>query len=150
MLLNTSTTSDTLERWSKRIRVDIFKMKLLFFPFHRNHHWSLMVVVNPGSIRECTRPSYKGSKTCILFFDSLGSNTSHDKKMFGTKILGWLNSQWKVRPGRRTDDTVVPFHARLVKTYTPSGRHNLYYAMFIFYHLVTQTASLTYISSEAT
>jgi Ulp1 family protease len=36
--------------WTAKKKIDIFEKKLIFVPVNSDLHWSLCVVVNPGSI----------------------------------------------------------------------------------------------------
>eukprot|EP00984_Skeletonema_dohrnii_P026735 scaffold16130_cov152-Skeletonema_dohrnii-CCMP3373.AAC.2 len=72
--------TDSLQRWLKR--VNIFEKKLLLFPVHLGHHWSLIAVLNPKLIKQ-TRArwgstNYTRNVTCMLRLDSLGCTTIHD------------------------------------------------------------------------
>ena len=90
---------------------DVFAKKMILMPFHRRMHWSLVAVLNPGAIKSCKERGYKGGTPCILFLDPLGTNTKHDKSIIASKLLIWLNRQWRDRPGAREDDGL---HRRIV------------------------------------
>lgn len=40
----------SVEKWTKKKGIDVFKKKLIFIPVNADLHWSLCVVVNPGQI----------------------------------------------------------------------------------------------------
>lgn len=100
---------------------DIFAKKMVLLPFHRRMHWSLVVVLNPGAIKSCKERGYKDGKPCILFLDPLGTSTKHDKSIIASKLVIWLNRQWRDRPGAREDD-VLPFSRHTMEVYTPEGK----------------------------
>ena len=100
---------------------DIFSKRMLLFPFHRQRQWSLVAVLNPGAIKTCNERDYKGGHPCMLFLDPLGPNTKHNKNIIASKLVMWLNKQWRDRPGAREDD-VLPFSRHTMKGYTPKGK----------------------------
>ena len=46
--------------WTAKKKIDIFEKKLIFVPVNSDLHWSLCVVVNPGSISN----NYDEEKSC--------------------------------------------------------------------------------------
>ncbi|EJK67571.1 hypothetical protein THAOC_11375, partial [Thalassiosira oceanica] len=123
---------------------DIFAKKMILLPFHRRMHWSLVVVLNPGAIKSCKERGYKGGTPCIMFLDPLGTNTKHDKSIIASKLLIWLNKQWRDRPGAREDDG-LPFSRHTMKVYTPEVPHQIdsedsaLYVCRYAYNLLTMT-----------
>lgn len=41
---------EAVSSWTVKKKIDIFDKKLIFVPVNSDLHWSLCVVVNPGSI----------------------------------------------------------------------------------------------------
>ncbi|EJK75053.1 hypothetical protein THAOC_03236 [Thalassiosira oceanica] len=123
---------------------DIFAKKMILLPFHRRMHWSLVTVLNPGAIKSCKERGYKGGTPCIMFLDPLGTDTKHDKTIIASKLLIWLNKQWRDRPGAREDDG-LPFSRHTMKVYTPEVPHQIdsedsaLYVCRYAYNLLTMT-----------
>ena len=42
--------AEAVSSWTAKKKIDIFEKKLIFVPVNSDLHWSLCVVVNPGSI----------------------------------------------------------------------------------------------------
>jgi Ulp1 family protease len=83
-----------VESWTAKKNIDVFKKKLIFIPINMTLHWSLCVVVNPGSIvsdRSGKDNSSIRRIPCMLFFDSLNM---HRKSRVRTTVMSWLNSEW--------------------------------------------------------
>lgn len=69
---------ELVKRWTKN--VDIFNFDLIIIPINEGNHWSLFVVVRPGSVGQETF-SESENRPCTLFMDSLGLHSP-------TKIYG--------------------------------------------------------------
>jgi sentrin-specific protease 7 len=73
--------------------LNIFDLKMIFIPINKSLHWSLCVVVNPGSIKhfsdlleaESDLSSEDSDLPCLLFFDSL---KSHNKAQVVSITVG--------------------------------------------------------------
>jgi len=116
--------SDELKRWVRRI--DIFKKSFLIFPCHSSHHWSMLVVVNPGNIIQTIRrwrdESYTGAVTAMIHLDSLGFQTPHDPQMYSEIIRNVLNWEWDHRLGNAPDQLSRPFSNRSIfRLHLPRG-----------------------------
>lgn len=116
--------SDELKRWVRRI--DIFKKSFLIFPCHLSHHWSMLVVVNPGSIMQTRRrwrnESYTGEVAAMIHLDPLGTRTLHDPGTFSEIIRNVLNWEWDHRQGNAPDQLIRPFSNRSIfRLHLPQG-----------------------------
>ena len=116
--------SDELKRWVRRI--DIFKKSFLIFPCHLNHHWSMLVVVNPGSIMQTRRrwknESYTGEVAAMIHLDPLGTRTLHDPRTFSEIIRNVLNWELDHRQGNAPDQLSRPFSNRSIfRLHLPKG-----------------------------
>ena len=71
--------------WDRQ--VDIFKKSLVFIPICQGLHWTLCVLVNPGSVNK-----KDGKISSMLYFDPMGLAIPQ-----GTRALihNWLNERWK-------------------------------------------------------
>ena len=49
--------------WTAKKKIDIFEKKLIFVPVNSDLHWSLCVVVNPGSIANNYDEEKRGSRS---------------------------------------------------------------------------------------
>jgi len=97
--------------------VNIFKTKLIFFPFnHNNQEWTLGVVVNPGAIGNMRRSD---PRAFILYLDPQGATAN--KNFFGQHVRTFLNGFW-TQSGRKgspfTDENDFPL-------FTPQGKQHL-------------------------
>ena len=82
--------TDSVQSWTEKKNINIFKKKLVFIPINESSHWSLCVLVNPGNVEDsCTNP--KKEYSCMLFMDSLRMHDSNDIKK---NIYRWLNNEW--------------------------------------------------------
>ena len=102
-----------MKYWAKQNNVAALSKKLLLFPFYANDHWSLFVVAHPGYIATNTSRRSKSCHPYLLYFDPLGSNSSHNQNQVATSIRYWLNRVWQLES---SDD----FEQRL-----PFSRHSL-------------------------
>lgn len=87
--------SQSVQSWTEKKNINIFKKKLVFIPINESLHWSLCVLVNPGAVEniniECEKRS-KEKYSCMIFMDSLRMHDSNDVKR---NIYRWLNREWK-------------------------------------------------------
>jgi len=126
--------------WTKKKSINVFSKSLVFLPINESLHWSLCVLVNPGSIMNTYRDKdhhqsdqapeedYLASKVpCILFLDSL---KAHRKNRVAKAVNNWLNFEWKRLELERTpadqrenrpapDPRDQPFDNRRMKVYAP-------------------------------
>uniref|UniRef100_A0A7S2AA63 Ubiquitin-like protease family profile domain-containing protein n=1 Tax=Trieres chinensis TaxID=1514140 RepID=A0A7S2AA63_TRICV len=108
---------EAVTSWTAKKNIDIFQKKLIFLPINESLHWSLCVVVNPGSIMNsisCGRGQRFEQWPCILFFDSL---KAHRKSKVASKVRGWLNSE-AMRLGKFGSED-KPFSVSSMKVYDP-------------------------------
>ena len=104
--------------------INVFQKKLVFIPVCDNIHWSLCVLVNPGSVQQ-SFCHYDESNdkvdllplSCILFFDSKIEKNYHSKDHKKLTLLSWLNYKWK----RINSTTKDPFCTISYEMYSPSG-----------------------------
>ncbi|CAB9506597.1 Sentrin-specific protease 7 [Seminavis robusta] len=80
---------DAVTKWTARRNIDIFKKKFIFIPINEALHWSLCVVVNPGSVLE---EADDQPMACMIFLDSL---KAHSKSKVSKTVRKWLTSEWK-------------------------------------------------------
>mmetsp|Transcript_2711 Transcript_2711/g.5860 ORF Transcript_2711/g.5860 Transcript_2711/m.5860 type:complete len:1453 (-) Transcript_2711:112-4470(-) len=82
--------TNSVQSWTEKKNINIFKKKLVFIPINESSHWSLCVLVNPGKVEGSgTKPESK--YPCMLFMDSLRMHDSNDIKK---NIYSWLNKEW--------------------------------------------------------
>ncbi len=83
---------NSVRKWTKDI--NIFKKKYLFVPVNLDHHWSLVVVCNPGSI--CNPSSIVDDDdreiSAFVFMDSL---KCHPLKQICQILRKYLEKQWE-------------------------------------------------------
>lgn len=127
---------DRFKAWSVRRNLTLFEKRMLIFPFHAANHWSLFVIVNPGRIQEAylgKRP-YK-AMPFILHFDSLGSNSPHNKASVGRSLRSWLNRAWQQESANEYE-TAMPFSRNTLQIHRVLGMSFLNRA-----HLFTDRSS---------
>ena len=118
--------NQSMQKWLKR--VNIFERKLLIFPVHAGHHWSLVAVINPKLIMQTKRGlstqnlNYTGDVSCMIHFDSLGSFTIHDRAQIGNVVRLVLNKEWERYYNNAIDKTNLPFNHRSFKLHCPFGK----------------------------
>lgn len=119
ILLNTYTTK--MQRWLKRH--NIFQKKLLLFPFHSNHHWSLAAVLNPRLICQTRRrwgdESYTGEVASLIHLDPLQTGSPHNKRDIAWAIRSVLNTEWDKHFNTTLDKTSRPFTHRSMPLLSP-------------------------------
>eukprot|EP00531_Pseudo-nitzschia_arenysensis_P017418 CAMPEP_0116119764 /NCGR_PEP_ID=MMETSP0329-20121206/2819_1 /TAXON_ID=697910 /ORGANISM="Pseudo-nitzschia arenysensis, Strain B593" /LENGTH=1105 /DNA_ID=CAMNT_0003613495 /DNA_START=267 /DNA_END=3584 /DNA_ORIENTATION=+ len=111
----TTLASDGVEgvkSWTAKKNIDIFDKKLIFIPINKTLHWSLCVVVNPGSIQTQSEDDEDSELPCVLFFDSLNM---HQKTRVHRHVMNWLNSEWQ----RKNNPEEKPFNKQTFKIYDP-------------------------------
>ncbi len=113
--------SSDLRRWLRKI--NIFSKKLLLFPFCGSGHWSLTAVFNPSMIKQTSRrwgdASYSNEVTCMVHFDSLGTNTIHNGSDIAWAIRTVLNEEWDRHYNTTLDKTSRPFSHRCLPLLSP-------------------------------
>ena len=72
--------------WTLKESIDIFEKRLILLPINENNHWSLRVVINPGSCCD------HGGAFRITHLDSLGMHDS--RKNYGV-VMGRLESEYE-------------------------------------------------------
>ena len=113
------------QKWLKK--VNLFEKKLVIFPVHLGHHWSLVAVINPGLIKQTKArwgdTSYTGDVTAMIHLDSLGSSSVHDKEQLGSAVRDVLNKEWDRHNNDALDKTDRPFtHRQSFKILFPRGK----------------------------
>merc|ERR1712238_404701 len=104
-----------VESWTARKNINIFEKKLIFIPINKTLHWSLCVIVNPGTIQTSVDNDEDNKHqpvSCMLFFDSLKMHCKHNTRRL---LLRWLNSEWK-RIKKSSDN---PFIKKKYPMYDP-------------------------------
>lgn len=108
--------------------INIFDFNLLLMPFDANGHKSLFVVIGAKNIRSYTHKGFKGSRPCILHFDSTNCSPSrhhtsrgrHDHNVVADKLRTWMNRIWR-RQHDDVDHLLMPFNKRSMPILTPYG-----------------------------
>jgi Ulp1 family protease len=77
--------------WTSNRDVDSFTKKMVFIPIHKDHHWSLAVVINAGLVNCCSENNEPSEIPYILHLDSL---SLHDRKDIASNVRIWLNAEW--------------------------------------------------------
>jgi Ulp1 family protease len=110
------TSVEEVMKWTVNKNINVFDKKFIFIPVNQTLHWSLTVIVNPGSILKDGNYQDKpdSSMPCILFFDSL---KAHKKNFVAKKLHQWLNSEWK----RLKNMSEEPFNNSSMKVYSPKS-----------------------------
>jgi sentrin-specific protease 7 len=86
-----------VRKWTERKSINIFDKKFVFMPINEALHWSLCVVVHPGSI---VNDAEDAPMSCLIFLDSL---KAHRKKKVSQKVRAWLNFEWRRINGGEED-----------------------------------------------
>ena len=108
-----------VQSWTRKI--NLFEKKLVFIPINKEYHWSLLVIVNPGSIVDSASlgedEKQEAPLSCLIFFDSL---RMHNTRRVAKNIRDWLNEVWnrQAGDGARKD----PFTAKSFPVFTPTGK----------------------------
>ena len=109
---------ESVQSWTAKKNIDIFKKKLIFIPINKDLHWSLCAVVNPGAIRLADgEADPNDALSCLIFMDSL---RMHNRTTVHKKIMGWLNSEWQ-RLKCTANDLIEPFDRRSFLLFNPKG-----------------------------
>jgi hypothetical protein len=77
--------------WTANRGINVFTKKFIYVPIHRNQHWSLMVIINPGLIDFCDDLNVKSEIPVMLHLDGLGL---HDRKEIAANLRCWLNAEY--------------------------------------------------------
>lgn len=118
--------NDSYQRWLKN--VNIFDKRIILFPVHLAHHWSLVIVVNPKFIRQTKvrwgDERYTRDVTALIHLDPLGSGTVHNKQRLGRAVRDILNKEWDKHCNNTLDQCERPFTHRhnACRLYSPSGK----------------------------
>jgi Ulp1 family protease len=88
-------TPQAAQTWTKNKGIDVFKYKMVLIPVILNDHWSLCVIINPGSIVNAISEVSLENPTLlpfILHLDPLPGQ--HNTFLFAGKVREWLNHEW--------------------------------------------------------
>ena len=98
---------DAILSWTDK-NVNVFERSIIFIPVNQSLHWTLLVVVNCGSIISTETPNDETS--AIYHFDSC--RTSLDRSKSANLIYDWLNTEMERRgcnnQGKRFNTTTLP------------------------------------------
>lgn len=125
-VLNDGGYTDRYQRWLKN--VDIFEKKMVLFPVHLAHHWSLVAVLNPRNIRQTKAKwsvrEYTNDVTALIHLDPLGFGTVHDKYHLGRAVRDILNTEWDRHCNYALDQRERPFNHRhdACRLRSPTGK----------------------------
>ena len=106
---------DSILKLSKCKGIDVFDFSQILIPVVKSNHWSLLVVLNPGSVNDM-QGGENDSLTCILHLDSFqGTNNTN---ALSRMIINWLNEESKQSSkfGKQ-----VPFSPKSLRTFIPKG-----------------------------
>eukprot|EP00536_Pseudo-nitzschia_multiseries_P010599 jgi/Psemu1/26436/gm1.26436_g len=77
-------------KWtSGKCSVNIFKKKMIFIPINYHLHWSLCVLINPGTIS--SDPEYNAGLLPIFLYPN---SLDLERKEVELHIEKWLNNEW--------------------------------------------------------
>ena len=85
-----SLSDNDLLKWTKHI--NLFKKRIIFIPIQEGIHWSLCVVINPGTIKNNANSNPEDEISYILLLDSL---KLHGKLNVLKNIRRWLNNVYE-------------------------------------------------------
>jgi Ulp1 family protease len=86
---------EDIAKWTKNKGINVFEKQLVFIPVNQTLHWSLCVIVNPGSIANCHNAVDSDESALwpgIFFFDSL---KAHRMGQVTKDVRKWLNTECK-------------------------------------------------------
>ena len=110
-----------MTRWTKRKNVNIFEKKIIFIPIHADSHWSLCIILNPGSIKNSFE-SDGGEQAnenlipCLIHLDSYGT---HNGETIRNQLLEWLNLEYYT--SHPDEPRQKLFNQDTFKLFTPTG-----------------------------
>ena len=119
----------SMTNWTTKKDINIFEKKFIFIPINQNSHWSLSVVVNPGSINNSQESDSKKQANldlpCLICMDSM--NNYHNKPQIRTNVETWLNSQYsQIYKGQ-------PFNKNTFKFFQPTGKCSFLQHQLLFH-----------------
>jgi len=119
--------------WTAKKNINVFKKRLVFLPINESLHWSLCVIVNPGSIN-CNG----NDLSCILFLDSL---KAHRKGRISKYVRDWLNYEWKRLV--KCDPLEAPFNNCTMPVYDPKSEYYfpIYFVIECFIHVADDSST---------
>jgi Ulp1 family protease len=111
---------ESVTSWTAKKNINIFEKKFIFIPINKDLHWSLCVVVNPGSIKNSLESDLEKKANqnlpCLIFMDSL---SLHKKATVRKKVETWLNSEYcRIHPDEALSK---PFSKNSFELFTPGG-----------------------------
>lgn len=115
--------------WTSKI--NILDKRLVFIPIHKDSHWSLCVIVNPGAIVKDGYADHQRRQdeppSCLIFMDSL---QVHNTDYIANNIRKWLNDLWG--KGRKQQPTTeqpkdreldLTFNSYNFRMFCPEGKY---------------------------
>ena len=140
--------AEGVKKWTMRKGINVFEKKFIFIPsksamhcvehdpsafanpvsllvyppVNKSLHWSICVVVNPGSILNLItpdggNPDESKQQPCLLFFDSLKAHARHKVRK---NVVKWLNSEWQRLKMDETEPD--PFTKKEFKILAPKSK----------------------------
>jgi len=111
--------------WSKNI--NIFERSVIFIPVNESNHWTLLAVVNCGSIISEEKTPRKDVASAIYNFDSCRG--SSESKSRASLIYGWLNAaDMEMRGGKKKG---YSFNPDTLPLYSPRGKYYIEVGFFL-------------------
>ena len=120
---------DAILSWSQK--VNIFERSIIFIPVNESHHWTLLAVVNCGSI--ISEETTNDETSAIYDFDSCGENCNASKKR-ANLIYDWLNALETEKRGCLIQGK-SSFNASTLPLHSPHGKQYIEVVYFIFHSI---------------
>ena len=106
---------DAILSWTDK-NVNVFERSIIFIPVNQSLHWTLLAVVNCGSIISTETPNNETS--AIYHFDSC--RTSHDTSKSANLIYDWLNTEMEKRGSNKNQGKC--FNTTTLPLISPNGK----------------------------
>ena len=112
--------------WSKNM--NIFERSVIFIPVNESNHWTLLAVVNCGSIISEDKTLRKDATSAIYNFDSCRGSCAESKRR-ASLIYGWLNAaEMEMRGGNKKR---YSFNPDTLPLYSPRGKYYIEVGYFL-------------------
>ncbi len=116
--------------WTTKRDIDIFFKKAVFVPIHKDHYWSLAVVINAGFVDCFDEEDEPSEIPCILHLDAL---SLHDRKSIAANIRIWLNAEWN----NKKYINVNMFTALTIESFSVPGKSRFSKAYDHYYSVIS-------------
>jgi Ulp1 family protease len=108
---------ESVIHWTTKNNINILSKKLVFILIHKDHHWSLMVIVNACLVDHFDDCDTVSEVPCMLHLDGL---SLHNRKEIADNLRLWLNAEWK----KNKTSSVNVFTTLTMDSFSLSGEHN--------------------------